>query len=304
MKEQEGTGILLESGTNELEIVGFGIGENHFGINVAKVREILEPSQVTKLPHSHPSISGIIQLRGEVLPVIDLSQALKFPSFENKSKGYFIVTEFNKVKVVFHVESVFQIHRISWEQIEKPTELFKGGEGVVIGVIKMPSQLILLLDFEKIVVEIDPDSGIQIDSIKKLGNRERINKSIVVAEDSPMLRKMIEETLVAAGYSNNHFFHDGKQAWDFLEKLAKEKPDDINNQVNLLITDIEMPQMDGLHLTKRVKDHPNLKDIPVIIFSSLISDDLRHKGERVGANGQVSKPEIDSLVQLIDQLVV
>lgn len=296
----EKKGILLESGTNELEIVEFGLGSNHFGINVIKVKEIINPVPVTVVPHSHPAVEGIIKIRGEVVPVVSLAKVLGFPESDDPSKDKFIVCEFNKTKIVYHVHTVSQIHRISWEQIEKPNEITTGLESHVIGVIHMNEEMVLLLDYEKVVVDINPESGIRVESLKRLGDRERSNKKLVVAEDSALLRKLLEETLGEAGYSQVRFFEDGEAALNYLESLENDGKK-IEDEVQLVITDIEMPKMDGHHLTKRIKDNAELAKLPIIIFSSLITDDLRHKGEMVGATAQVSKPEIAELVELIDK---
>ncbi|WP_071395506.1 chemotaxis protein [Bacillus tuaregi] len=300
---EKNKGILLESGTNELEIVEFGIGPNKFGINVIKVREIINPVPVTQVPHAHPHVQGIIELRGEVLPVVDVAKAIGFSPSDTPEKDKFIVTEFNQQKIVFHVHSVSQIHRISWDQIEKPSEMYQGAESQIIGVIKLYGEMILLLDFEKIVVEINPNTGINLQRLKKLGERERSNKHLVVAEDSPLLRKLIQDTLEEAGYYSIEFFENGRDAYAYLESIVKSGKA-IEREVQLVITDIEMPQMDGHHLTKKVKEHSDLSKLPVIIFSSLITDDLRHKGQIVGADAQVSKPEIAELVLLIDQFAL
>lgn len=304
MSNNQNRNILLESGTNELEIIEFGIHDSRFAINVMKVREIMEPIPVSKVPNSHPFVEGIIEIRNEVMPVIDLSAVLDLSVPNQGSWGKFIVSEMNKIKVVFHVETVSRIHRISWEQIEKPADFFQGVEGLLIGIVKMQDGMVLLLDFEKILVEVNPEGGLNVNSIKDISQRERKDKNIIVAEDSPLLRKMLEETLTRAGYHQLQFFHNGKQAWDYLENLVQQHREKAFEQVQLLITDIEMPQMDGLHLTKRIKEHQVLKKLPVVIFSSLISDDLRHKGETIGANAQVTKPEIGYLVETIDELVL
>ncbi|MBM7647310.1 two-component system chemotaxis response regulator CheV [Bacillus ectoiniformans] len=294
------TGILLETGTNELEIVEFEVQNNKFGINVIKVKEIIQPLPITFIPHAHEHIEGIIQLRGEVLPVINMAKVLGVPPSGNQQTDKYIVTEFNKQKVVFHVQNVTRIHRISWNDIEKPSDMYQGGNSQIIGVIKINGEMILLLDFEKIIVDINPHSGIHVGQIKQLGDRKRSSKRLIVAEDSPLLRKLIHDTLHEAGYENIEFFENGKLALEYLESIAAEG--NVEEKVQLLITDIEMPQMDGHHLTRRVKEHPELKQLPVIIFSSLITDDLRHKGDGVGANAQVSKPEIAQLVMHIDRL--
>ena len=300
---QENKGILLESGTNELEIIEFEVGNSKFGINVIKVKEIIQPIPITFIPHAHPHVEGIVQLRGEVLPVVDMVKVLGLSTANRNPQEKYIVAEFNKQKVVFHVDSVSQIHRISWEQIEKPSDMYQGGNSQIIGVIKYQGEMILLLDFEKIILDINPDSGINVNAVKKLGKRERSDKKIVIAEDSPLLRKLLLDTLSEAGYVNLEFFENGKLAFDYLEQLALEEGP-IENHVQFVITDIEMPQMDGHHFTKKIKTHPVLSKLPVVIFSSLITDDLRHKGDQVGALDQISKPEIAELILKIDHHIL
>ncbi|MGM9949792.1 MAG: chemotaxis protein [Lysinibacillus sp.] len=296
-------GILLESGTNELEIVEFEVANNKFGINVIKVKEIIQPMNVTFIPHAHPHVEGIIQLRGEVLPVVDMLKVLGIQHAERSPQQKYIVAEFNKQRVVFHVDNVTQIHRISWDQIEKPSDMYQGGASQVIGVVKYNNEMILLLDFERIMVDINPASSISVESVKKLGKRDRTEKKVVIAEDSPLLRKLLFDTMSEAGYANVDFFENGRDAYEYLEALAKADKN-IENHVQLIVTDIEMPQMDGHHLTKKIKEHPDLQKLPVIIFSSLITDDLRHKGEEVGAEDQISKPEIAELILRMDQLIL
>ncbi|MFJ7667999.1 chemotaxis protein [Lysinibacillus sp. NPDC097195] len=299
----EHKGILLESGTNELEIVEFEVANNKFGINVIKVKEIIQPIPVTFIPHAHPHVEGIIQLRGEVLPVVDMLRVLGIQSAERNPQQKYIVAEFNKQRVVFHVDNVTQIHRISWNQIEKPSDMYQGGTSQVIGVIKQNEQMILLLDFEKIMVDINPDSGISVESVKKLGKRERSEKRILIAEDSPLLRKLLFDTMKEAGYENVEFFENGRDAYEYLESLANSGSN-VTEHIQLVVTDIEMPQMDGHHLTRKIKEHTDLQKLPVIIFSSLITDDLRHKGDQVGAEDQISKPEIAELILRVDQLIL
>ena len=296
-------GILLESGTNELEIVEFEVANNKFGINVIKVKEIIQPIPVTFIPHAHPHVEGIVQLRGEVLPVVNMLKVLGISNAVFSAQQKYIVAEFNKQKVVFHVDNVTQIHRISWNEIEKPSDMYQGGSSQVIGVIKQQDAMILLLDFEKIMVDINPDSGINVESVKKLGKRDRSEKKIVIAEDSPLLRKLLHDTMNEAGYENLEFFENGRDAYDYLESLQSTRSN-IEEHVQLVITDIEMPQMDGHHFTKKIKSNPSLAKLPVIIFSSLITEDLRHKGEVVGAQEQISKPEIAELILKVDELIL
>ncbi|TWI59248.1 chemotaxis protein [Halalkalibacter nanhaiisediminis] len=303
MIQSDNNGILLESGTNELEIVMFKVAQGTFGINVLKVREIINPLPITDTPNGHAHVEGVIRLRQEVIPVVNLEKVLNLPASENPSQNKFIISELNQMKVAFHVHSVSRIHRISWEQIEKPSELSQGGLGHTIGIVKMEEEMALLLDFEKIVVDINPDTGLSVDRVKSMGPRERSTKQILIAEDSAILRKLLHDTLSEAGYNHLQFFENGKMAWDYLEELSNKGREAVDQKVDLIITDIEMPQMDGHHLTLRIKGEQSLNHVPVIIFSSLISTDLFHKGEKVGADAQISKPEIVQLVETIDKHV-
>ena len=297
------SGILLESGTNELEIVGFEMQGNRYGINVIKVKEIIMPLKITPIPHAHFAVEGIIQLRGEVLPVVSMEKILGMAPSENPQDAKYIVAAFNKQTVVFRVHNVTQIHRISWNQIEKPSGIYAAESSQVIGVIKLDGEMLLLLDFEKIILDINPEAGINVEQVKKLGKRERSDKRILVAEDSPLLRKLLHDTLSEAGYANLDFYENGQDAFDYLESLVADGID-VKKEVQLVITDIEMPQMDGHHFTKRVRETPQLSGLPIIIFSSLITDDLKHKGDSVGADDQVSKPEIAELVLKIDKYIL
>ncbi|MFL0401049.1 chemotaxis protein CheV [Bacillus cereus] len=296
--------ILLESGTNELEIVTYTVGENLFSINVMKVREIINPFPVTTVPESHHAVEGVVQVRGEILPVINLATALNLKSTKPLDQTKFIISELNQMKVIFRVDEVHRIQRISWEQIDEPASLSMGLEETTSGIVKLEGKIILLLDYEKIVCEIS-NSGYDNKTLSGLEQKtDRAEKVIYIAEDSAMLRQILEETLSTAGYTKMNFFSNGAEALAQIEKLAKEQGEKMFEHIHLLITDIEMPKMDGHHLTKIIKDSEVMKQLPVIIFSSLITNELFYKGETVGANAQVSKPDIQELIGLVDKLVL
>lgn len=300
----EEKGILLQSGTNELEIVTFTVGENLFCINVLKVKEIIHPLEVTPVPDSNPAIEGVSQVRGEIMPVVNLARVMKLPEIEPENTK-FIITELNQMKIVFRVDEVHRIQRISWEQIEEPEKLSSGLEELAVGIVKLEGNLVLLLDYEKIIYEISGNADFAVtgeDRITRKVNREE--KTIFIAEDSQMLRQLLEDTLHEAGYTNLQFFANGKEAQEHIFKLLKEQKQQTFDNVNLLITDIEMPQMDGHHLTKVIKEDEIGRDLPVVIFSSLITEDLEHKGAGVGADAQVSKPNIHQLINILDELVL
>lgn len=297
------TKILLESGTNELEIMEFTISGELFGINVAKVREIMTAQTVKKMPNSHEVVEGVFKQRDEIITVIDLGKYLNLPKSEVSGHDIFIITHFNKLNFAFHVETVVGIDRVSWEAIKKPDRVIYGGEeGVATGIAEYQDRLITILDFEKIVAEISPESSIQFESLEKLGERKDNDKTILIVEDSMLLSKMIVECLHKSGYKNTVKADNGQEAWDYLGE-AKTCGDPIENHVSCIVSDIEMPLMDGHRLTKLVKEDSVLKEIPLILFSSLISEEMRIKGKSLGADEQITKPEIANLVSIIDRLV-
>ncbi|MEF9941530.1 MAG: chemotaxis protein [Lachnospiraceae bacterium] len=296
------TEILLESGTNEIEIMEFTIYGELYGINVAKVREIMMSDKIKPIPHAHPSVEGIFKPRGLLLTVVDLPQYLSDKETERLDRDLFIITNFNKMHLAFRVHSVEGIQRISWKDIQKPDNTISNGqEGVATGIAQCGNDLVTILDFEKIVADIAPETGIQVDSIDELGTRRRSDCPIILAEDSILLSKMIEESLKRAGYVNLNMFNNGQEAWDFLSAIKDD--DELYEKAALIITDIEMPEMDGHRLTKLVKSNKLLKKIPLIIFSSLINEEMQIKGKQLGADEQLSKPEIKHLVEVIDHLL-
>ena len=295
------TEILLESGTNEIEVMQFTINDELYGINVAKVKEIMMSDKVKPVPHAHEAVEGIFKPREILLTVVDLPKYLMGHECEKHPKDLFIITNFNKLNIAFRVHTVVGISRISWEDIQKPDDTISNGkEGVSTGIAQCGGELVTILDFEKIVAEIAPETTIQMSEIERLGERQRSDAVILVAEDSVLLSKMIEEALHKSGYVNTRMFPDGQELWHYLNTIRGEK---LDKNVSLVITDIEMPQMDGHRLTKLVKDDKEFTHLPLIIFSSLITEEMRRKGKELGADEQMSKPEIGHLVRVIDHLL-
>jgi len=294
------TKILLENGTNELEILEFTLGDNSYGINVAKIREIINYQPVTPVPNSHPSIEGIFMPRGTMITAISLRNALQMG--DSEPNGLFIITNFNRLDVAFHVDKVLGIRRVNWSEIIKPDATINNDEeGVSTGIVKFDDRLVIILDFEKIVADISPETGLKMNEVERLAGRNRSSVPIVIAEDSHLLNKLINDALVKSGYDNIKRTENGLEAWEYISDAAERGI--LENRCQLLITDIEMPQMDGHRLTKLIKSNDKTKNIPVVIFSSLVNDEMRVKGEALGADAQLSKPEIGNLVDEIDKLV-
>ena len=294
------TKILLENGTNELEVLEFIVDGNSYGINVAKIREIITYQPVTPVPNSHPSVEGIFMPRDTMITAIDLRNCLQ--RGQSQPGGLFIITSFNKLDIAFLVDSVVGIHRVSWVDIIKPGATVSTTEdGISTGIIKIDGRLIIVLDFEKIISDINPETGLKVTEIEALGARSENEVPILIAEDSALLRKLIVDSLKKSGYENIIKAENGEEAWKYIQKCKINGT--LKDDVKLLITDIEMPLMDGHRLTKLVKSDDATKDIPVVIFSSLVNDEMRKKGDDLGADAQLSKPEIGNLVKVIDQLL-
>lgn len=305
--------ILLESDTNELEIVEFRIDELdshgalvpcYYGVNVAKVREIIRLPQISRVVNAKPGVEGMIKLREKVITIINLAKVL------GKETGSMVadrvvVLEFNNLMVGVLVHSVSRIYRISWKNVEPPSRAVHSEQ--VTGLVKMDDRIILVLDFEKIVGELCSESALKpLDDQLMLGGAatSRAQKTVLVADDSLFIRNTMCSALRGAGYLVEEA-EDGSVAWEMIQgKVAATTRDgvDIRSILSLLITDVEMPQMDGLHLTSLVRKNEALKDLPIIIFSSLASDGNKRKWVSLGANHILTKPDLPNLVRVADEL--
>ncbi len=306
--------ILLESDTNELEIVEFRIDEMdsrgnvlpcYYGVNVAKVREIIRLPQMSRVVNAKPGVEGMIKLRDKVITIINLAQVL------NKNTGDLVadrvvVLEFNNLMVGVLVHSVSRIYRISWKNVEPPAKSVHSDQ--VTGLVKMDDRIILVLDFEKIVAELCSESALKpLDQImmqRGESNPERSQRTVLVADDSVFIRKTLCGSLRAAGYTVVEA-ENGAEAWNFIQQTmqkAAQENSTFKKYIDMLITDVEMPQMDGLHLTSLVRKEESLRDLPVAIFSSLASDDNKRKWINLGANCILTKPDLPNLVIRVDEL--
>jgi len=300
-KKVENKGILLETGTNEFEIVEFSIGKVNYGINVAKVREVITRAPITGMPQAHPYIDGLFTLRGKAMPLVNLPRCLNVQSSDAPKNV--IVTEINNYDIGFLVENVYRIHRISWRDMEPAPEV--GDQSRVVGIIKMEDRIVLLLDFETIIAEINPEINAKLTTFEEATadiKDQRSDVHVVVAEDSAMLRDLLVTTLHESGYRFVRDFGNGQDAWDYLLGLSK-KSGPIENHVRIIVSDVEMPKMDGHRLLKLVRENERLANVPFVLFSSLISEEMKRKGEDLGASGQISKPEINQLIGLLDNLI-
>ena len=293
------TGILLESGTNEFEVLIFNTGKKSFGVNVAKVREIISPSRITRLPGQPGAMLGVINQRGTPVPLISLHQFFEEKDECNDpSRQCVIVTEFSKSKCAFLTDGVDRIVRASWTQIHPLPDMSELHAAKATGLFMHEENLVPMVDFEWIYAEHFPNGLSAIGSDGEAGAIDRTRQRVYIADDSSAIRSNIQHTLVQSGYQQVTAFNNGAACW---EQIKQDRA--ANNLPSIVITDIEMPLMDGLALTKAIKSDPDLKHIPVILFSSLISEDNKNKGEQVGADAQLAKPMIADVVGHADQLI-
>jgi two-component system chemotaxis response regulator CheV len=299
-------GILLDAGTNELEVVEFHLNTpnsggqtkvGYYGINVAKVKEIVMVPEMLTIPMTHPAVAGAINLRGQVITLINLAKWLGLPSAVTK-KSRVIVTEFNGVVNGFIVDAITRIHRLSWEQVvPPPSDIALSLGDCLTSVVKLDDRILLMLDFEAIIADINPAIRLKGEAAATASDLARGDKQVWVVEDSSSIRRIIVGTLTDAGYQVKAA-ENGEVAWNMLESGAQN-----GSLPDLLISDIEMPKMDGMHLLSRLKSTPVLQALPVIMFSSLGSDSNRDKALKLGALDLIRKPDLPQLVNMVDDIL-
>jgi two-component system chemotaxis response regulator CheV len=306
------TDILLETGTNELEIIEFfidevtpdGVERQYFGVNVAKVLEVVEAPEGLEGSEAavHPSFLGTIPLRDLILPVVDLSVWLDMERAPAENEPI-IVTEFNAMITGFLVSGVTQIHRVYWADVEPPSKYVSSMEtNCITGTIKIKDRFVLMLDLEQVLADLD-ESGQTQANLSSVVSDERYRA--LVADDSTSVRQLLENNFNQANFEVT-MARDGAEAWAVLEgvkaKCASEGKSPLD-YLDAVVSDVEMPQMDGYTLTRRVKEDPVLKVLPVVLFSSLISKSVLHKGKAVMADEQVTKPEFHGLTEKVINLI-
>ena len=327
--------ILLETGTNELEIAEFEIyskpqtvsksddgdaGVNSdekdihsYGINVAKIREIITMPTMIKMPGSDEKIVGVFNLREKIIPLIDLSAWMNYNSDVDYSKCNVVVTEFNQSNFGFIINSVNRIHRVSWTKILSSSNINKDSNSssanCITGIVNFEDRIMMMLDFERIVADINPEMSLSVlsdkDTLEEFNSKDFSGKKVLVAEDSDIVRDLFVDILEKAGFEVIEA-SNGKIASEYIDAVlesATQSGKSIKDFLQVVITDIEMPQMDGHSLCKKIKESDDLNSLPVILFSSLIYEEMRKKGELIGADAQISKPDIGNLVNIISDIL-
>jgi two-component system, chemotaxis family, chemotaxis protein CheV len=299
--------ILIEAGTNELEIITFylhwhdpttrTVTTTAYGINAAKVKKMIAlPKDITELPERYADcVKGVFLLRDKTITLTDLCEWFRYQadtSPEAMGRWVVIVAEINGKLFGFITHGMDKVHRIRWSQVQPPPAILGDNQSIT-GICMANGRIIQMVDFEKIAAAVDPSmrmaSFIPDDLV---GPTER-QKAVVIADDSRTILLHVKRTLEAAGLKVVPH-SDGQAAWEYLESVREQGR--VNEEILAVITDIEMPRMDGHHLCMRIKKEPAYKRVPVLLFSSMIGDGLRNKGLTVGADDQITKPELAILV--------
>lgn len=307
--------ILLETGTNEMEIIEFYLGTQPFGINVHKLKEIITFDQdaLTVVPGCGDGMLGTLLLRGSTIPLIDLKAHIvqKEKDLRGDVRQVVLVCEFNDRVNGFKVDGVNQIHRVSWKDVQPMASFIDQYRPRFTGSVNIEGREILIVDLEHIVAEFDSESNLDYEADlhsaamqEKLPHtRERMK--LMLAEDSALIRAGIEKVLKGSNYTDLAVFVDGQQCYDQILKIKQRVIDgeSLGSMLHLLISDIEMPKMDGLTLCKKIKEDPVLRDVKVVMFSSLINAQMAAKCDQVGADGYATKPQIPYLVEMMDKFL-
>ncbi len=294
-------GILLESGTNEVEFLEFVIGNQNFGVNVAKVTQALvwKDQELTKLPQSSSYSLGTVPFRKKHIPVIDLKSYLGIPEqAANPDKQLLLVMEFNRKSNGYVVDGVEEIQRVSWDKFVPFTETaYVQGDPCIIGTVTIDNRVIMILDMEGMMAQLDNSSSIQhyAKEIPGIGEFDRAKVRLMYCEDSPIIQKITSKILVDSGFSNIKVFSTGQAGLEYLAEVG-------SGAVDIILSDIEMPHLDGLALCKIVKNHKDYCNIPFVFFSSLINEQMKKKCESLKADASFSKPEVNQIVTAIEDL--
>ncbi|PKM20666.1 MAG: chemotaxis protein CheW [Gammaproteobacteria bacterium HGW-Gammaproteobacteria-15] len=288
-------------GNNRLELLLFRLyGPQPFGINVFKVREVLQCPELTEMPGSSPHVRGIAHLRGVPVMVIDLSEATGGKRIEDLSTAYVLVTEYNRHTQGFLVSSVDRIVNTNWDQIMPPPKGAGAGHYLT-AVTQIDGKLVQIIDVEKVFAEITPVNEEVSEDIKvKATERNFKDLIVLVADDSAVARNQVKRALTSIGIQVE-LVNDGKLALDWLIAKAAELGGDISTKVPLLISDIEMPEMDGYTLTAEIKANPALRQMHVVLHSSLSGVFNEAMVKKVGADQFIAKFHPDELVSAVQK---
>ncbi|MCL2634197.1 MAG: chemotaxis protein [Oscillospiraceae bacterium] len=297
-------GTEAEVGTSELELLEFLVGTEHFGINIAKVSEIIIHCDVTHVPSAPPAVEGVFMHRDKLVTVVDLHKVLELSKPDDNERTLLVVCDFDQVSIAFNVTNVSGIQRLSWSAVEKPPAVSGNSEdSLATGVAKIDDKIIMILDFEKIVCDMNAGKEFEIGNVEEIESPDNFDytRRVVIVEDSVFLNKVMFDALTKTGFKNIAQFYNGKEAWAYITSL-KGLPN-LSRNLAAVISDIEMPQMDGHTLVRLIRSDKELSATPIVMFSSLIHENVRQKGENAGADAQFSRSQLSDCVRAVVELM-
>jgi len=284
------------AGHNRFELLLFKlIGRQRFGINVFKVQEVIQCPPLSQIPKSHSVICGVAHLRGKTIPVLDLSMAIGMPALERGDESYVIVTEYNRTIQGFLVAAVDRIINIGWDQVKAPPS-GAGKDSYLTAVTEVEGELIEVIDVEKVMKEV---IGGQESASEEIIDSEvsGTGDHVLIVDDSSVARNQVKRVCTQVGIECTTL-KDGQEAWDHLNELIDDGIN-ISEHYSMIISDVEMPRMDGYTLATKIKSHPEMKEVYLILHTSLSGVFNTSMVEKVGANKFLAKFDPDTLVQTI-----
>lgn len=293
--------ILLDPGTNEVEFLLISLGTQRYGVNVSKVCtiQVFDPQKVVPLPNQTSAVIGVMTFRDKTISIVDLAVTMGWPPVEKDSvKRLLVVAEFNQRTTGFVVDGVDRIERFGWGQFEPITgTTCSNTEASILGTVRVPDGLILIIDLETIMAGLDPTMNMQHYAPHiEAATVPRAGIKIIHCDDSILIQKVVVKVLSDAGFESVKQFSNGEETLNYLKESGAD-------QVDIILSDIEMPRMDGLSLCKTLKQDKRFSETPFVFFSSLITEQMLAKCRAVGGNGAFSKPQIDILVGEIDKII-
>ena len=286
-------------GQNRLELLLFKlVGRQRFGINVFKVREVLQCPKLTTLPKQDAFIKGVAHIRGQTISVIDLSKAIGAPAITQTEDSFIIIAEYNRSVQGFLVAGVERIVTLSWKDMMPPPE-GTGKSSYLTAVTEIDNQMVSILDVEKILNEINPVStDLSKDVVDESVGEELGDRIVMIADDSTVARNQVKRALEPLGI-NMVLAKNGQDALDQLTAIAKTCEYSITEKVALMVSDIEMPEMDGYTLTAEVKGNERMAKMPIILHTSLSGVFNNAMVEKVGADDFIPKFHPDELATAV-----
>ena len=292
------------AGSNRFEILLFSLGTSEtFGINVFKVREVMATPFITRAPNVPPGVEGLVSLRGNVIPVVSLAKVMELAPMDDRIAPAMMVAEYCRKTLGFLVDAVDRIIRVEWSKVREPENVSSQVHGMITSITELPDgRLVSIIDVEAVLAKTFGEAVVGVILPIPDGHR----RHVFFVDDSSVARKKIAEVLDKLGVKHTHA-NNGMEAWERLQSMAnfaEQTGTALRDQLDVILTDAEMPEMDGYVLTKNIKADSRFDGIPVIMYSSLTSQANRAMGERVGVDGYVEKFDAQMLAETLRPLLM